>query len=202
VAFVLVAIALPRSVEIIPGRGNFIDFPMSFNGWTGQPAALESVYLDQLKLDDYLLADYSDNSGRRINLYMSYYNSQRKGDAVHSPRACLPGGGWQMHDFDQREIPAVQINGHPLRVNRTLIELGEQRELVYYWFQQRGRIITNEFAVKGYMFWDAITRHRTDGAMIRIIAPLPPGADESTVDRELSEFAFHIAPKLPGFIPN
>lgn len=202
VAFVLIAIALPRSAEIIPSRASFIDFPMSFNGWTGQPATLESVYLNQLKLDDYLLADYGDNSGRRINLYVSYYNSQRKGDAVHSPRACLPGGGWQMHDFDQREIPAVQINGHPLRVNRTLIELGEQRELVYYWFQQRGRIITNEFAVKGYLFWDAIARHRTDGAMIRIIAPLPPGTDESTVDHELSEFALRVAPKLSSFIPN
>jgi EpsI family protein len=103
--------------------------------------------------------------GNVVNLYIAYYNSQRKGEAVHSPRSCLPGGGWQMRDFGQRsELPGVPVDGQPLRVNRTLIELGNQRELVYYWFQQRGRVIDNEFAVKWYLFWDALTRHRTDGA--------------------------------------
>ena len=127
-----------------------------------------------LKLDDYLLAELRDSpSGDPINLYIAYYNSQRKGEAVHSPRSCLPGGGWQLRDFDQRTLSNVQIDGQPLRVNRTLIELGNQRQLVYYWFQQRGRVITNEFAVKWYLFWDALTRHRTDGALVRLITPLP-----------------------------
>ena len=117
----------------------------------------------------------STASGRHVNLYIAYYNSQRKGEAVHSPRSCLPGGGWQMRDFGQRELPAIVVGGQPLRVNRTLIELGDQRQLVYYWFQQRGRVITNEFAVKWYLFWDAITRHRTDGALVRSSTPLPRG---------------------------
>jgi EpsI family protein len=149
-----------------------------------------------------LLADYANDDGRQINLYMSYYNSQRKGDAVHSPRACLPGGGWQLRDFDQRDIPAAQINGQPLRVNRTLIELGNQRQLVYYWFQQRGRIVTNEFAVKWYLFWDAVTRHRTDGALVRLITSVPPGANESEADRRLTEFASRVAADLPRYVPN
>jgi EpsI family protein len=114
----------------------------------------------------------------------------------------LPGGGWQLRDFDQREIPAVQINGQPLRVNRTLIEFGNQHELVYYWFQQRGRIVTNEFAVKWFLFWDAVTRHRTDGALVRLIAPVPPGANESEADRRLTEFASYVAADLTRYVPN
>lgn len=200
--FVLIAILMPRSAEIIPSRAGFLDFPMSVSGWTGRRNSLEGVYVDQLKLDDYLLADYVNGDGRQVNLYVSYYNSQRKGEAVHSPRSCLPGGGWQMREFDQRELPAVRIGGEVLRVNRALIEQGNQRELVYYWFQQRGRIITNEFAVKWYLFWDALTRHRTDGAMVRLIAPVPHGAEEAPVDRELTEFASRIAPLFPGYIPN
>jgi EpsI family protein len=74
--------------------------------------------------------------------------------------------------------------------------------LVYYWFQQRGRVITNEFAVKWYIFWDALTRHRTDGAMIRIIAPLPLGGSETDADRRLTEFASRVAGELPRFVPN
>ena len=68
-----------------------------------------------------------------MNLYISWYDFQRKGEAVHSPRSCLPGGGWQMRDFGQRELPGISIEGPPLRVNRSLIELGNQRQLVYYW---------------------------------------------------------------------
>ena len=201
-AFVIVAFVLPRPAEIIPSRASFGEFPARVAGWEGRRSSLEGVYLDALKLDDYLLADYSDASGRAIDLYMAYYNSQRKGEAVHSPRSCLPGGGWQLREFGQRTLADIRINGQPLRVNRTLIELGNERQLVYYWFQQRGRIVTNEFAVKWYLFWDALTRHRTDGALVRIIAALPPGGDPEGADRALTEFASQIAPQLPRFIPN
>src|SRR6202034_2653661 len=147
-------------------------------------------------------ADYVDGSGSSVNLYMAYYNSQRKGEAVHSPRACLPGGGWQLSDFNQRTVPEVTIDSRPLRVNRTLIALGDRRQLVYYWFQQRGRIITNEFVVKWYLFWDALTRHRTDGAMVRLITPLPLSASEADADHRLTDFAAHIVPELPRFAPD
>jgi EpsI family protein len=83
-----------------------------------------------------------------------------------------------------------------------LIELGNQRQLVYYWFQQRGRVVTNEFAVKWYLFWDALRLHRTDGALVRIIAALPPGSDDAEADRKLADFASRIAPELQRFIPN
>ena len=202
VAFVLTATVLPRPAEIIPRRASFVEFPLQVGTWMGRRDSLEGIYIDQLKLDDYFLADYAGPDGRRINLYMAYYNSQRKGEAVHSPRSCLPGGGWQLREFDQRDIPSVRINGQALRVNRTLIELGNQRELVYYWFQQRGRVVTNEFAVKWYLFRDAVTRHRTDGALVRIITPVPLGTAVDAADRDLTEFASRIAPDLSTYIPN
>jgi EpsI family protein len=107
-----------------------------------------------------------------------------------------------MRDFGQRKLPQIVVNGGPLQVNRTLIELGDQRQLVYYWFQQRGRIINNEFVVKWYLFWDALTRHRTDGAMIRLITPLPVSSSEADADRRLTDFASRVAPMLPRFVPN
>jgi EpsI family protein len=155
-----------------------------------------------LKLDDYLLADFNDGTGSPVNLYIAYYNSQRKGEAVHSPRSCLPGGGWQLVDFDQRTLKGVTIEGRALRVNRTLIELGNERELVYYWFQQRGRVITNEFAVKWYIFWDSLTQHRSDGAMVRLIVALPPAANVAEADRRLTELAGRIAPTLSRYVPH
>ncbi|MGH7881284.1 MAG: exosortase C-terminal domain/associated protein EpsI, partial [Candidatus Binataceae bacterium] len=202
VGFLITMFAIPRPTEIYPARASFVEFPMNLGAWHGKSGSLEVIYLDALKLDDYLLADYVNPSGQAANLYISWYNSQRKGEAVHSPRSCLPGGGWQMRDFGQRTLPQVTVNGQPLRVNRTLIELGNQRQLVYYWFQQRGRVITNEFVVKWYIFWDALTEHRTDGAMVRLITPLPVSSSEADADRRLTDFASRIAPELPRFIPN
>jgi EpsI family protein len=201
IAFVLAALVIPRPAEVVPPREPFAEYPMNQADWVGHSQSMEGVYVDQLKLDDYVLADYVNGAGQGLNLYISWYNSQRKGEAVHSPRACLPGGGWQLRDFDQRTLD-VKIDGRPLRVNRTLIELGDQRELVYYWFQQRGRIITNEFTVKWYIFWDALTKHRTDGAMVRLIIAVPRTSREADADRQLTQFARQIAPTLNRYVPN
>jgi exosortase D (VPLPA-CTERM-specific) len=148
VVFLAVATFIPRPVEMVPARASFSEFPMHLVGWTGHDIAMEGIYLDTLKLDDYLLADFGDGSGPAVNLYVSYYVSQRKGEAFHSPRWCLPGGGWQLRDFATRTLDGLAIDGQPLRVNRSVMELGNQRQLVYYWFQQRGRVITNEYMVK------------------------------------------------------
>jgi EpsI family protein len=200
-AFIAAMMFVPRPAEIYPARASFSTFPMELGGWHGTRESMEAIYSDTLLLDDYLLANYTDSSERSANLYISWYDSQRKGEAVHSPRSCLPGGGWQMRDFGQRDLPAAP-GGRPLRVNRTVIELGNDRQLVYYWFQQRGRDVTNEFAVKWYLFWDALTRHRTDGAMVRLIAPLPAGAGEASADARLTDLAAQVARALPRFAPD
>jgi EpsI family protein len=201
-AFVAVTLFMPRPAEVFPARAGFDEFPMTLGAWSGHRQSLEGVYQDTLKLDDYLLANYQDGTGASVNLYVAYYNSQRKGEAVHSPRSCLPGGGWQLRDFDQRTLSDVKIDGRSLRVNRTLIELGNQRQLVYYWFQQRGRIVTNEFAVKWYLFWDALTRHRTDGALVRLIVALPPASNQAEADRRLTDLVSRIAPTLTRYVPD
>jgi exosortase D (VPLPA-CTERM-specific) len=201
-AFAAIGVILPRPAEIIPARTAFVEFPMELGRWTGHRDSLEGIYIDALKLDDYMLANYVADGDPGVNLYMAYYNSQRHGEAVHSPRACLPGGGWQLSEFDQRTLDGIKINGRTLRVNRTLIALGDQRQLVYYWFEQRGRVITNEFVVKWYLFWDAVTRHRTDGALVRLITPLPPNGSVAAADRRLVDVAGRAAPLLTRYIPD
>jgi exosortase D (VPLPA-CTERM-specific) len=200
--FMAVYVLVPRPVEIRPARATFNDFPMELGSWVGRRESMEGVYMDVLKLDDYLLADYTDGNGPQINAYMTYYYSQLKGEAFHSPRWCLPGGGWQVLDYRVYKVGDVKIDGRLLRVNRTLMQLGNERQVVYYWFQQRGRLITDEFVVKWYLFWDAITRHRTDGGLVRLIVMLPSGVPEAEADRRLTEFASKMAPVLTRYVPD
>ena len=99
--------------------------------------------LRALQLNDYLMARYRGPAPQPVELYVAWYDSQRAGRSVHSPRTCLPGGGWQINEFDQVEVPGVAVDGEGLRVNGALIAMGPNRQLVYYWFQQRGRVMTN-----------------------------------------------------------
>lgn len=202
-ALVIVGAALATQVhervEIQPARAAFVDFPLQLGGWQGQRSAMGAVYLDQLKLSDYLYATYQRPADLPVNVWVAYYDSQRKGDSTHSPASCLPGGGWQFRTFGRY---GIDIAGERLRVNRAVIVHGSDRELMYYWFPQRGRDITNDYLLKWYLLWDAITRDRTDGALVRLLVPLPQGASPAEGDRRLTAFARAFVPELPHYVPN
>lgn len=189
--------------EIVPERQTFDSFPMQINGWHGRPDRLEQIYLDALKLDDYIIADYqaADKGGNGVNFYAAYYATQRAGEAAHSPRSCIPGGGWQINSLSQKEVSGVSQGGEPLLVNRLVIKKGEYAQVVYYWFQQRGRDITNEYMVKWYLFWDALTRNRTDGALVRLTTLIKPGEELDVADARLESFLKEINPYLAEYIP-
>jgi exosortase D (VPLPA-CTERM-specific) len=193
---------LEERSEILLDRQVFGDFPMRIGGWTGKTDRLEKIYIDALDVDDYLLSDFTNSEGDTVGFYVAYYDSQRKGESAHSPRACLPGGGWQIKDFMQISLDGVKVSGIPVRANRVLIKKGEYTQIVYYWFQQRDRVLANEYLVRWYLFWDALTRNRTDGALVRLTANLMPGEDPEEADRHLVEFAGSVSDILPKYIPN
>jgi len=195
------AMTAPNRVEAVPQRAAFVEFPMIIGQWFGVREGMDSEVLESLALNDYLMANYRGPAPRAVNLYVAWYDSQRAGRSVHSPRTCLPGGGWQIVEFEQVEVPGVTAAGQPLRVNRALIGLGSNRQLVYYWFQQRGRIITNEYLAKWFLFWDSLTQNRSDGALVRLVVPLGDGEQTSNADADLARFAAELAPVLEGYIP-
>jgi exosortase D (VPLPA-CTERM-specific) len=188
--------------EIIPDRKVFAEFPSDMGEWRGRTDRLEQIYLDALKLDDYLIADYSNPAGDQVNFYVAYYESQRAGESAHSPRSCLPGGGWVIKNLSQKLVDGAEVNGQPLRVNRTVIQKGDYTQLVYYWFQQRGRDITNEYLVKWYLLLDAVSKNRTDGSLVRLTTVIGPGKSIEDGDQRLQSFANAIAPKLDSYVPN
>jgi EpsI family protein len=196
------SLSLPEHAESVPRRTPFAQYPNSVGMWTARREALEAIYQDALMLDDYYLGNFARGTEPPINYYVAWYDSQRAGRSAHSPRSCLPGGGWRIRSLTQQALPGVRVGGDALRVNRALIQLGNQQQLVYYWFQQRGRVLTNEYVVKWYLFWDALTRNRTDGALVRLVVALPPGGTLTAADRQLTQFATAAAATLAPFIPD
>ena len=202
VALVAAASAvMPERTEIVPKRTDFSTFPLSVGEWQGKGQRMEQIFVDTLKFDDYILADFANRRGDVVNFYVAYYGSQRKGQSAHSPRTCIPGGGWEISAITNPVIDGAMVAGHPLQVNRTLIQMGEERQLVYYWFQQRGRLITNEYLVKWYLVWDAITRNRSDGSLVRVTTIIPPDKQWSDGDAALQQFLASLGGTLDDYVP-
>jgi len=140
-------------------------------------------------------------TGSNVNFYSAYYESQRTGASVHSPKACMPGDGWQITQMGQSVIPDIKLEDRDVQLNRAVIQKGESRQLVYYWFQQRGRMITNEYLMKWYIFFDAIAMNRTDGSLIRLVTNVGTAEDIELADLRLQAFMKDLMPEIPAYIP-
>ncbi|MDH3972760.1 MAG: EpsI family protein [Deltaproteobacteria bacterium] len=188
----------------VPLKKNFVDFPLEISGWKGRSATLDKEVLHVLGLTDYMMRDYVPlNSLSRlratlpINLYVGYYASQAKGKTYHSPKNCLPGSGWELTGIDT--VP-VDFNGTTYKINKVLIQKGLEKQLVLYWFQDRGRVIASEYWAKIYLVFDSVMKKRTDGTFIRIMAPVKSSLDDTLKEEIL--FAKSMFPFLKEHLPD
>ena len=199
----LAGFAIDRREELVPVTPALVTFPLVIGAWEGREQLVDPTQLETLKTDGALLANYTNRAdGSGVSLWIAYYASQRSGRSVHSPKTCLPGGGWEIDTLERVEVDGVRADQQALPVNRAVIALGEQQQLVYYWFVQRGRLVTNEYLVKWYIFWDSLTRNRSDGALVRLVTYVDPAlGGMAGADERLRQFARDLDPKLDYFLP-
>ncbi|MBU4415146.1 MAG: VPLPA-CTERM-specific exosortase XrtD [Proteobacteria bacterium] len=188
--------------EKIPIKKSFEYFPVNVGQWSGVQQSMEQKIIDTLDLDDYIIIDYKDSLGRSINFYVAYYESQRKGESIHSPETCLPGSGWIFNQAGAATIPLSANDDGFMKVNRAFMQKNGYKQLSYYWFPQRGRILTNAYQLKIFVFWDALTKQRTDGALVRLITPVYESEELKDAEARLQGFTREIVPVLGEFLPD
>src|SRR5665213_2737467 len=187
--------------EINPERNLFAVFPTTIGDWHGHPSSMDTQTATFLGLTDYILSDYVKKDGRSVNLYVAYYASQRSGLSPHSPAVCIPGNGWQITDLKRTNYSSPD-GTVSLPINRVVISRsGAEKQLVYYWFDERGMKIANEWTSKLYLLRDAMFKNRTDGALVRLTTPVYPGEDEAEAEKRLKDFTRTVVPSLDGFLP-
>jgi len=192
---------LPDREPVRPQRVAFSQFPMALPGaWEGRPDRLERDIVATLAVDDYLVANYARPGTPWVNLYSAWYDSQSGGQSTHSPRTCIPGGGWEITELAERPVDLGRSTAG-FNVNRAIIQKGEHRQLVYYWFSQRGRMLTDELAVKWYILYDALRTGRSDGGLLRLVTPVAPNEDIAQADRRLTDFLATVQPLLRDHVP-
>lgn len=185
--------------ELIPDRTRFVEFPDRIGEWRGHPGLLDVATEKALAVSDYILSDYSEPSGKVVNLYVAYYASQRKGESPHSPVVCIPGGGWTITNL--KEINYDE-GGAAQSLNRVVIAKGTVRQVVYYWFDERGRQIASEWWAKFFLLTDSILKNRTDGALVRLTTEVLPGETDQQADQRLHAFMQAAVPRLAAFLPS
>ena len=185
--------------ENVPPVKSFLNFPLTMGAWQGSRGALESEIYNILGVEDYVLADYQNPQRRRVNFYLGFYQSQKEGDLIHSPRNCMPGAGWNIIASSDQIIDGGPGSA-PIKVTGLILEKGVERQVVLYWFHSRGRVIASEYMQKIWLVLDSITRRRTDGSFVRLISPVVT-SEEEAFDL-LKEFALELMPHLEAYIPS
>jgi EpsI family protein len=183
--------------RIIP-RQPLAQLDYGLGEWSGKEQPLPEETQKAVGVSDYTHRIYQARGGPPIELYVGYYASQRTGDTIHSPKNCLPGAGWEPVHAGYIKIPVG--SGREIQVNEYLIQQDQNRQLVFYWYQGRGRIIASEYLGKFWMVVDAISRNRTDGALVRLNTFT--NDDETAARSRLIAFTQVLSAPLDKLIPN
>jgi EpsI family protein len=192
------------TTEIYPERALFQSFPSVVGEWRcDTPLEMSDDIIGNLGVTDYLLCDFrNERTSQMANVYIGYHESQTRNVAgtetvIHPPEHCLPGGGW---DIIQSEVvPTPWFEGGEAK--RVVIAKGNQRNLVYFWYQSSGRVIARNHEKVIYMFLDRAFHQRTDGSLVRFTVPIIQG-DEKAAAETMDSIVSSVTPILDQYIPN
>jgi EpsI family protein len=189
------------SVTSIPIKKSLASFPEQIGDYRlSNSFQSSSDVVKLLGVDDYIQYNYITPSMTGANLYVGYYSSVGVGGGYHSPKNCLPGGGWGIDTVKTVQLP-VGIEGKTTStITEMLIRQGDEYQVVFYWYQNRGRVIASEYWEKIYLVLDALLNGRRDGAFIRIMVSAK-GSDIEGAEQQAQKFAQQVMVALENYLP-
>jgi EpsI family protein len=202
VALLLAAAALltasGHSVEPQKLQKPLKELPLVLGAWrgTGLDHKLDQDTLDLLKPSDYLLRNYVSPLGRVTAVFIAFFEMQQEGQIIHSPRHCLPGGGWQISSRTEVAVPGKDGS---YKVNRLVLSKNLHKLSVLYWYQGRGRVEADEYYDRLCLVLDGLFKDRSDGALVRLTSALD--RDDQEVLKEQIALAAKIIPAMNQLLP-
>jgi len=195
--------ATPEREIVRVDREPFGFFPLSLGDWDSTTAPLEPAIEQVLAADDYIQATFqAPGEAAPVGFFSAFYHKQTEGSGIHSPEVCLPVGGWEMFDIQTVTVDLqAQTGWAPFESNRAIIQKGLSQQLVYYWFEQRGKRMTNDFNVKIVTVLDSLKTGRSDGALVRFTTPVADGETLAQADARIKRLMMETLPQLPRFLP-
>ena len=141
-------------------------------GWTNSDFnPLEKRIVDVLYLDDYVNMNFSDGK-EIISLYVGYYLSNKKVGAAHDPLVCFPGQGWRLTNKSTEKLQLTALANESISYSMMVGTLGQQKELIIYWFQAYDIANNTTFSQKLSLLFNRILKKGEDNAFVRLTIPL------------------------------
>lgn len=184
-------------------RDAFSAFPRRLGEWqqVGEDRQLSVSVQRTLAADDYISRNYATpDAATSVELFSAWYADQSQG-GVHSPEICLPGGGWEIAWLERSDMTQAMNLDRPFHINRAIIQKGETRMMVYYWFDQKGRKIAWDMAAKYWLLVDGIKTGRTDGALVRLTTPILADESDASAEARLMDLLREVMTPIERFIP-
>lgn len=186
------ATPIKKSLSLFPHQIADYHLSNSFQSSAGE--------IEMLGVDDYIQYNYIDEANAYINLYAGFYKAVGVSGSYHSPKNCLPGGGWGIDSIKKVVLETGIENKKQSTVSEMLIRNGAEYQVVLYWYQNRGRIIASEYWEKIYLVLDALFKGRRDGTFVRIMTVAQDG-DIKGAEARVKSFAEQVMPLLDQYLP-
>jgi EpsI family protein len=191
---------LVRQGKAVPLRRSLAEFPYQVGNWKGlDRGRFPEEVLKVLQASDYLNRDYQDKNGTWLNFYIGYYEQQRAGESMHSPKNCLPGSGWEVLESTQVPMEIPQLH-KTIQVNHYVVQNETSKSFVLYWYDTHGRAFASEYQGKAILVWEALKTGRTDGSLIRVLVPYN-GSSQRPAEELATAFARQVYPQLRDYLP-
>ncbi|MBI5742109.1 MAG: EpsI family protein [Nitrospirae bacterium] len=162
--------------EVVPLKKPFGEFPLQWKGWTGKTYYFDEAVLDKLRVSEYTSREYKKGDNI-INLYIGYYAAQKEGAQIHSPKHCLPGGGWFRLSEKTRSLNIEGIG--KIDFTEAIYQKGTEREVFIYWYKMKDAFITNDYVLKLHMILNSLRYGRNDAAFIRFSSPVNKNTEDA-----------------------
>lgn len=184
--------------KTMPLQAPLTTIPTEILGRPGHDVPISEGEQKVAGMTNFVLREYvrQPDSTFAFSVYVGYYDRQTQGKSIHSPKNCLPGAGWEPIGVSDKTL---EVGGHQVVVRRYLLAKDKARALVYYWYQGRGRVSSNEYRVKWELLRDAALTGRSEEALVRIVLPLDGG--EVAADSTGEAVARAIIPAIERVLP-
>lgn len=181
----------------VPTNKPFNEFPVNIKEWrmVSQSLFTERI-LNVLKPTDYMNRQYAGIDGIPVNLYIGYHGGGKNSGAIHSPKHCLPGGGW--YKASEKKA-SVDIGDRKINLVAAVYQKGERKDLFLYWYQVKGKTLSDEYFLKFSEIMNSILYKRRDSAFIRVSIPFE--ADEGMAYSLGLRFIKDFYPVIGSFLP-
>jgi len=196
---VIIYVNFLSSVHAVALLRPLSEFPAKLGAFTMvSEQTFNDAVMDSLGVDHYIMREYRNKDGYPLWLYVGFYESQTEGEIIHSPKHCMPGSGWNPLQTDKISLPDPLDKKSSIVVNQMVLQKGLEKQLAYYWYHSRGRVVADEYWDRAYMILDSIVKRRSDGALVRITGPGDNLPDDI---KKQQQFVAELMKNLDSYLP-